>query len=205
VHFLLQQFFNASGTAIGACGIAATRCGTKSAASSPLTQRGRWLANQHAVEPRPIEERPGVCLAARCDVGVANDIFDRVVVAQNLGQGHQASILWRSERGLVAAFKLDANREIVAALPRAPLRNSSVPSAHSTWHELDHLAPAANQEVRRNAQRLDFPIVGMLFGIEAVGKQSGDAVAAKLPWRQADGVDDQQSDRFIGRPVVAIR
>src|SRR5690349_23441778 len=69
-----------------------------------------------ALQTRPVEVRTGIGLAARRDVRVAGERFDRVVRRERLHERRERRVLRRFERRCVAAFELDADRKVVAAL-----------------------------------------------------------------------------------------
>ena len=81
------------------------------------------------MELRPIELRTRIRLAARCDVGMAGDVLDGMLLPQEADEPGQGRILRRGERNVVAAFEFDADREVVAAVTPPPLRRPGVPRA----------------------------------------------------------------------------
>ena len=156
------------------------------------------------MEVRPIELRTRIRLAARCDVGMAGDVLDGMLLPQEADEPGQGRILRRSERDFVAAFEFDADREVVAASGAAPARFAGVPGAQAARHELHEPAVAPDQEVGGDAQRLDFPVVGMRVGIQGVGEQALDAVAAELARGQGNGVHHDQPHGLPGGTLIAI-
>jgi hypothetical protein len=66
----------------------------------------------------PVERRPGVGLAAWCDVEVPNDIDNRVSPAQSREQFRQARVLTIGVDLVVGPFEFHADGKIVAALAR---------------------------------------------------------------------------------------
>src|SRR6185436_18142014 len=100
----------------------------------------------------------------------------------------QAAVLRVFERTVVDAFELDADGEVVAPLTPAPAGGAGVPGALVHRNELDQRAVAAHQEMRRHLERMNLAEIRVRLRIEAVGEQALDRVAAVLPRRQADRV-----------------
>ena len=159
---------------------------------------------EKAIEMGPIEKRTGIRLAARRDVGMANDVFDRIVLPQNADEPHQGRILRRIKRQLVTALEFDADREIVAAFDPIPTRGTGMPRAQAARHELHDPPIATNQEMSGDAQELDFTVIGMRPGVQRIGKKAHDTVAAKQPRGQRYGMNHDQPYRLAGGPLIAI-
>lgn len=51
---------------------------------------------------------------------------------------------------------------------------------------------------------MNFGVIGVGLGVELIGEQSDNAIAAVLLWRQADVVDDYQRNLAIRRAIVPI-
>jgi hypothetical protein len=71
--------------------------------------------------------RSGIGLAAGCDIAVRGNPAQRQDGLERSHQFGQAGVLRGREPAVVDAFEFDANREIVAALARAPARNAGMP------------------------------------------------------------------------------
>ena len=69
-----------------------------------------------------------------------------------------------------------------------------MPGSRLTRHELNELAVAADQEVRRNSQAGYCFEIRISRRIQAIGKQPRYFVAAETPWWKADTVNDNQLD-----------
>ena len=160
-----------------------------------MALQGAWeqacIVRRH-VQKLPVEAWAGVGLAARGNIGMADNVFHRIGAAQEGKQCAQLLVLLRHEFLPVAAFQFDAERKIVAARTSAPCGLTGMPGASLARDELDQLAIAPDQEVRRNAQAADASEIGMGVRVEAIGEQPDDVVAAKLFRWQADGMDDDQ-------------
>ena len=156
---------------------------------------------------RPVKMRAGVGFASsrRRDIAVADAVSYRIRGAQCRDEARQNQILRLLERQIVRTFKFDANREIVTAMSIAPLRFTCMPGARPAGHELDQLAIAADQKVRRNTPVGNFTKIGVSLRIKTIGKQLGDRISTKASGRQADVVDYQQFDGAFSRASVAIR
>src|SRR5882672_3793570 len=113
-------------------------------------------------ETSPVERRPGVGLAARCDVGMADDVDDGVARSQKQKQTAQARVLSPRVGLVVDALELDTDGKIVAALAAAPDRRARVPRAARAGDELNQLAVAPDEEMRRHLQIAHRLVVGML-------------------------------------------
>ena len=72
-------------------------------------------------------------------------------------------------------------------------------------NKLDELPIAPDQEVRGDMQRPQLIEEWMMVAIQAIGEQVDDERPAELAGRQTDVMDDQQIDRRVLRPAVAIR
>lgn len=133
---------------------------------------------------RPIEMRTGVHLATGRDIGMADDIFDRIVVPQDSNEPRQHVVLPGFERPVVATLQFDADREVVAVFGAVPTRRTGMPGTQGARDELHDAAIPPDQEVCGDAKRMDLPVIGMRLGIQRVAEQALDAVPAELPWRQ---------------------
>ena len=158
-----------------------------------------WRGNQtpcrrlkKTFEARPIEERPGISLTGW------------ITSLDSTHELRPTRILDRFERSVIASFQLDANRKVVAALAPAPTGFAGMPRAFFTRDELNQLAAASYEKVRRHAQPCNRLIVAMRVGIERVGKQLDDSRSAIFVRRQADIVDDDELYARILRARVRI-
>src|SRR5207248_8232821 len=122
-------------------------------ATAGAARGGKLLRGELGEEPRPVEAGPRIGLAAGGDVAVRGDGAQRQRRAQRGDQRNKRAVLPRIEWRVVAAFELDADREVVAARAAAPARFACVPGAPVDRHELREFAVAANQEVGGDAQR----------------------------------------------------
>ena len=158
----------------------------------------------HRATARPVEVRAGIGLSPRRYVGVADDAADPVTRLERPRYGCEPLVLCVREGCFAGTFELDADGEVVAAGPAVPARLSGVPRALSARHELDQLAVAADEEVRRHVEIPDRRVVRMRGGVEPVGEKFDDARAAKFSRRQADRVYDEEVHRAARRPRVAV-
>jgi len=131
--------------------------------------------------------------------------LDRITSAQRCKQLRQDAVLRLREVGAIVALELDADAEVVAALVALPARSAGMPSALETGDELAVPAIATDEEMCRDAAARQRDEIGVCGRIEPVGEQGGNGLAAKLPRRQADRVDDDQPDRRAGWSGIAIR
>lgn len=133
------------------------------------------------------------------------DIGEWITLPQGLDQFAQASVLDRLERKIVAAFEFDADGKVVATRSPFPERGARMPRPVVARDELDQLAVAPDEEMRRDLQGADSGEVGMARRVQPVGEEVKDVVAAELARRQADGMDHDQPGRFAGRPGIEVR
>jgi hypothetical protein len=75
---------------------------------------------ERTTKVHPIETGPGIGLATRRNVGMADAGFDRVSGLQGARQFIEAFVLGITECLVIGAFEFDTNREIIAALATAP-------------------------------------------------------------------------------------
>ena len=106
---------------------------------------------------------------------------------------------------VIAAFQLDTDGKIIAALTPLETGLPGVPGTAIKRHVLDHFAVTANQDVGRNLQVLNLAKIGMGIGIQLIAKQGIDPRSAEFPRRQTDAVDHQQLGRAVFRPFIAVR
>lgn len=95
----------------------------------------------------PVEMWPWVALSTGCDVAVSGQVYRRMALANGADQGCQCFVLHVLERIVVAAFKLDTNREIIAALASAPARYAGMPGSAVERNKLDGAAVALDEQV----------------------------------------------------------
>ena len=104
-------------------------------------------------EPRKIGEactggNPGCEPNSFCDFDPNTGMPTVCTAAPKLGQQSiEDQVLRVLERELVTAFKLDADREIVATRAPQPIRNTGMPGAPRARNKLDQIAVAADEKV----------------------------------------------------------
>ena len=79
-----------------------------------------------------------------------------------------------------------------------------MPSTLPTGDELDQLAIATNEKMRRDAQMADLREVGMGGGVELIGEQVHDTLTTELCRWQADGMDNNQRNGLAQRTFITI-
>lgn len=191
------------------------RCNTcialrqKSAALQQIDARSavRVDFNRNCPEVHPVKMRAGICFAStrRRDIAVADAVGNWIRCTQFRDEVRQNHILHLLERQIVRAFEFDANREIIATISITPLGFTCMPGARPARHELNQLAIATDEKVRRNASVGNFTKVGVSLRIKTIGKQLGDRISTKAPGWQADVVNHKQLDGAILRARIAIR
>src|SRR5712692_697571 len=113
----------------------------------------------------PIERRPRIGLAPRSDVGVPDEVHDRISPAQRRGELREAWVLLIGVGLVVAALELDSHGKIVAALAPLPARRAGVPGTLGAGNELDQLAIAPDKEMRRHVELAQGLVVRVGGGI----------------------------------------
>src|ERR1700733_4485503 len=93
---------------------------------------------------------------------------------------------------MVRALKLNTDREVVAAAFALILRCARVPGALVERDELNDLAVAADERVRRDTLLGHVLEKGVSLWVKVARKELFDAGGAKLPRRQADAVHDDE-------------
>ncbi len=157
---------------------------------------------------RPVEGRPGIGLAARRDVAVADQAVGRqhrVGSAEGRDNPRERPVLQGVVRYRVGAFELDANREVVAGGAALPARLARVPGPLAEFHILGDAAVAADAKMRGDALTFDLGKVRMRARGQVVGEQPVDPRAAELARRQADAVYHDQIRRHARRSRIAVR
>ena len=135
-------------------------------------------------------------MAPRRRQGVAraqggHQLAQRHVLLVGIGQG-------------VGAFELDADGKVIAAFAARVTRHARVPGAFVGGDELDEVAVAADEEMRRHAQPAQAFQPGMGAVVQRVQEQPGDFRPAELPGGQADVVQHEQRNLRARRPRVAV-
>ena len=134
-------------------------------------------------KPGPVERRPGVGLAFRCDGGMTGDVLDRIAAREGSQQSRKDRVLPDLVGQVVGAFELDADREIVAMRASAETRYAGVPRALVARHELHEPTVATHEKVCGDVQMRDRRIIRMRRGVETIGEQPRDSVPAELSRR----------------------
>jgi hypothetical protein len=136
---------------------------------------------------------------------VPRDVGTGKALPQGADEPGQHRVLRRRVRNVVGALELDPDGEVVAPDAAFPRRFAGVPCPLAAGDELDEPAVAADQEVRRHAQRRDRREIRVRRGVEAVREQPLDGVAAERARRQRNAVDDDQRHGFAGGSRIAVR
>ena len=143
----------------------------RSDASAGKTQLAAAPWVERGAKACPIEMRTRIGLASRRDMFMAGNPAQGVRRRQRSGQLGQSAILHVFEWRVVAAFEFDADGKIVAALTPFMCRQPGMPGALEGRYELRQTAVARNQEMRGDAQTLQFGKTGVGRGIEPVTEQ----------------------------------
>lgn len=81
---------------------------------------------------------------------MTGDKRQRIVLRQHHRQARQAAVLRLREAMFAVAFKLDANRKVVAALTALKARLAGVPSARVGTDKLQAVAATTDQKMSGN-------------------------------------------------------
>src|SRR3569623_1946271 len=162
---------------------------------------------QYGAIARPSKLRPGVGLPSRRNVAVAYDTVGGnggIVLLQRTGDGGEHGILAVAVGLVIAAFELDADGKVIAALTSGKTGWACMPGAAVERNILHHLAVATNQHMRGDTQRGDALEIGVGRRFQLVGEQRVDPRTAEFSRRQADAVDHQQLDGAARGPLILI-
>ena len=119
---------------------------------------------------------------------MTRDVLDGIARVQVSGEPRELGILGVREGKVIAAFQLDADREVVAAFAPAPTRRARMPSSPLTGHELDQLPGTADEEMAGDLEVTQALVKGMCVRIQTVEEEIDDTGTPELPRRQADVV-----------------
>lgn len=161
-----------------------------------LSERGQTL---------PVEAGARIAFAPGRNIAMPGNGTDRVITAQHFEKSGKTRVLSIFEGQLVAPFQLDAQRKIIAARLPFPAGNTRMPGALLTGDELNQLTIAPDEKMRGDTQVADPGKIGMRCGVQRIGEQADDIVAAELGRRQTDRMNNDQRRRFAGWPIVEIR
>ena len=78
---------------------------------------------------------------------MTDNSLDRITPENLCQQRVKCKILDFFKRQLIAAFKLDPDRKIVALITPLPAGNTGMPGASQTGDKLEYLSIAANQKM----------------------------------------------------------
>jgi len=123
---------------------------------------------------------------------VTDDGGDRIMATKAVQKPIQAAVLAGGVGRVVAAFQFDADGEIVATGAALPLRDAGVPGALSAGDALDEPTVAADHEMRRHPEPRQRRVQRVGGGVERVGKEFQDVVAAEIAGRQRNVVEDDE-------------
>jgi hypothetical protein len=112
----------------------------------------------------------------------------------------------RRRKGLVGqTFEFDADGKVVAIGAPLPAGDAGMPGARRGADELQQPAVAAQEEMRRNAEPGERGEFRVRRRIETVGEQGFDFRPAIVSSRQADAVQDDETDFGMRRARAEIR
>src|SRR5699024_3288784 len=100
---------------------------------------------------------------------------------------------------------LDADREIVAALPSLESGDTRMPGSPMQRHVLNQFTTATDQQMAGNTQAVQLLEIRMSARVQSIGEQGIDPWAAESPGRKADTVDDHEIHYGVGRALIAVR
>lgn len=140
----------------------------------------------HDLETRPIEGRTGIGFTLRRNIAVTHHMVpgDSRICRHNAGRHLRESLILVAAIGpVITAFQFNADGEIIAPRPRAELRFARMPGPLGKWDELNQLAFAPNEQVRRDFHTEQGRKTGIRRIVEGVGEQSLHPRCAILPMR----------------------
>ena len=158
-----------------------------------------WLPSERSLHLRPIESASRVRFSARRDVFVPRHVFDRVLRGNGCAEARCGFILLRFEDAALKSLEFNSDRVVIAIAPTSVFRSTGMPCPVVATHELPQLAIASDVKVGGN-NCASYPFkIRVRAPIQAICKQALHFVSAKLPWGQADGVNDDQVHRTSSR------
>ena len=156
------------------------------------------------LQKAPIQPRPGIGFAPRCNVFMAGDVAHRVALGQSRQQGQQGFILRWLKQATLQAFEFNADGKVIAVVTARKVRAPGMPGTRVTADKLPQFAATLDIKMRGDLQALDLFEIRVGVPVELVGEQLLHGGAAKLAWWQADGVQHQQVNRHIRRARAEI-
>lgn len=145
-----------------------------------------------------------VGLALGSDVGVPDNIANRVYALETSCQTRQCDVLALGKGFEVTALQLDTDRKVVAALTPAPSRDTGMPCPFVTRNELYDPPVAAHQKMGGHFDTLDLLKIRVDRMVQRIGKKPADCLPAVLIGRQADVVNDQHVDDNVRRAGITV-
>ena len=91
--------------------------------------------------------RTGIRFTTWGNVGMADDVGNRIAPLNGGNEGSQTLVLGGLERQRIAALQLDAYGKVIATFALAPPRRTGVPGAPLAGHELHHGAIAPDEKM----------------------------------------------------------
>jgi len=156
------------------------------------------------LQSHPVKTHPWIVFTARCNVLMAGDVGDWVVLVQGLAQLAQLLVLGVLKHIAFQAFELDTDRVVVTLGASSVFGLPGVPGSVVGADKLPQAAVSADIKVRGYLQAPDLREVGVGIPIQLVGEQRLHLLAAVLAGGQADGVNDEQIDAGICRPEAKV-
>lgn len=124
---------------------------------------------------------------------VPHNVLNGVLLGQLVAERGQGLVLRGLEGVALQPFQLYAYGIVVAVGAALPFGAAGMPGPVVARDELNHLAGAANEKVRRHLQPPDGLEVGVSVPVQRVGEQLLHLRPAVLAGRQADGVHHDQA------------
>ena len=136
---------------------------------------------------------------------MSGDMGNRISLEDGCAQAGKRFILQCFKSTAFQSFEFNANR-VVIALALTPVSGwAGMPGAVVATDELPKIAGTADEKVCRNSKPPNALEVGMRVPVELVGEQALHIAIAKLPRRQADGVNHDQINLCAGRTLIDVR
>lgn len=145
-----------------------------------------------------------VGLALGRDVGVPDDVANRVYAFEPPRQTRQCGILALRKGLEVIALQLDTDRKVVAALASAPSRDPGMPCAFAARNELYDPSVAAHQKMGRHFDALELFKIRVDRMIQRIGKKLANCLSAVFIGWEADVVNDQHADGNARRAGITV-
>jgi hypothetical protein len=160
--------------------------------------------SQGLLQKGPVEAVSWVCFSSGCDMFMAGNMRDGIVLQDGCAQTGQRFILTVFEGLSFNPLKLYSDRVVVTVAPSAVTGGAGMPGAVVATDELLEFAMAPDKKVGRHLHPLDAFEVGVPVPVELVGEQALHIVTTILTRGKTDAMQNDQINHcaFCTRTVI---